>query len=72
MEKKDILLFKGSFVAIGVDHWVLPGKLFYHRGVILSINDKTVVMKILADNSIKEFPLDDIRSIGYAKTGRFQ
>lgn len=60
IEKRDMKDLVNEYVSIGIDHEILPNKLFFYYGVIQEITDKDCKLKtdkgfkIISFNQIKD------------------
>lgn len=61
MDKKEIEEFFGKYIAIGVPHDKIPGRLFFYYGFLKYVTDEELKMKM--SNGFKIIPLEQVKDI---------
>ena len=61
MDRNDVKDLIFQEVSVGVPHQVIPGRLFYHFGILEEAND--LYVKIRMEHGVRQIPYDEIMEI---------
>ena len=61
MDRKDFEVFLYQTCDIGVPHLVMPGRLFFLKGIVIEVDDEFLRLKL--ENGFKLIRLSEIREI---------
>jgi hypothetical protein len=71
LTKEQIVLFLGDFISVGVQHSIIPDKLFFYYGVLIKCDEEEITLrtkdgfKIVKIEQVLDIHTDDRRNQHY-------
>ncbi|MCJ7571817.1 MAG: hypothetical protein MUO82_08075 [Candidatus Thermoplasmatota archaeon] len=61
LNKEEILLFLGELISVGVQHTVLPERLFFYYGVLIKVDENALTLR--TNDGFKIVPIEQVLDI---------
>lgn len=61
LNKDEILLFLGELISVGVQHTVLPDRLFFYYGILIKVDENVLTLR--TNDGFKIVPIEQVLDI---------